>query len=156
MNNFSLFFLNTDRSLCKEVGQVPPAILGRLHGSATISCSHSISSYDTILWYQQSLGNSELKLIGYVFYSSSTTEKPFIDNSFIVTGDGSKKVELHDLKLRHPEDSGMYYDEQTLNSLTPVSNHRLPQEIVTDKLPLPVLTNIIQIHCSQSDMKQYQ
>ncbi|XP_037649043.1 immunoglobulin lambda-1 light chain-like [Sebastes umbrosus] len=95
-------------SPCKEVHQGPPAILGRLHDSATISCSHSIGSYDTMLWYQQPTGDSELKLIGYVFYSSPIVEKPFSDN-FKVTGDGSKKAELHVLKLRHPEDSGVYY-----------------------------------------------
>lgn len=107
MNHVSLF-LNTDLSLCNEVHQVPPAILGHLHGSVTISCSHSISSYDTILWYQQSMGDSELKLIGHVFYSSSTIEKPFSHDSFNVIGDGSKEAVLHVLTLRHP-DSEMYY-----------------------------------------------
>lgn len=99
-----LLSLHTGLSLCNKVRQVPTDILGR--DSATISCSHSISSYDTILWYQQQTGDSELKLMGYVFYSS-----PIIENNFThvtVSGDGSKKAELHIPGLTH-QDSGMYY-----------------------------------------------
>ena len=103
------FSLNAGYSLSKEVRQVPLAILGHLHDSATISCSHSFSLYDTILWYHQSLGDPELKLIGYAFYGRHSIDKSFGNISFKITGDGSQKAELHGLKLRYPEDSGMYY-----------------------------------------------
>ncbi|KAK2832840.1 hypothetical protein Q5P01_016729 [Channa striata] len=93
-------------ALSRNVHQVPSAILGRLHHSVTISCSHSITSCDTIMWFQQAASDSELKLIGYGFYSSPNTEE---SSRFEVTGDASKKAELRVLNLTHPEDSGIYY-----------------------------------------------
>uniref|UniRef100_A0A8D2ZFS0 Ig-like domain-containing protein n=1 Tax=Scophthalmus maximus TaxID=52904 RepID=A0A8D2ZFS0_SCOMX len=77
-------------------------------GQSTISCSHSVSSYNVILWYQQSAGDSALKLIGYILYANPTLEEPF-QQHFNVTGDGSTKSQLRVLKLRQPQDSGVYY-----------------------------------------------
>lgn len=101
-------FLTAGCSLSTKVLQLPSSILGSPHSSATINCSHSISSYYTILWYQQSTGDSGLKLIGYIQYTDPTLEGTFNEH-FKVTGDGSVKSQLHVLKLREPEDSGMYY-----------------------------------------------
>ncbi|XP_026162950.1 uncharacterized protein LOC113130463 [Mastacembelus armatus] len=95
-------------SLSNKVDQTPSSILGTRDHFTTISCSHSVTSYNVILWYQQPVGDSALKLIGYIQYTNPTLEHSF-QQHFNVTGDGSSKSQLHVLKLRQPEDSGMYY-----------------------------------------------
>lgn len=102
------FSSNAGRSLSVQVDQGPSSILGSPDGSATISCNHSHSLFNVILWYQQPTGDAGLKLIGFTQYKSPTIEEPFKEH-FKVTGDGSSKSELHVQKLRLPEDSGMYY-----------------------------------------------
>lgn len=102
------FFLTAGRSLSSQVYQVPSSITGNPHGLTTISCNHSISSYNVILWYQRPTGDSALKLIGYIQYTNPVLEDTFKQH-FNVTGDGSLNSKLHILKLRQPEDSGMYY-----------------------------------------------
>lgn len=120
-----MFFssLNAGCSLSTKVQQAPSSILGRSHGSATISCNHSVTSYNVILWYQQPNGDSELKLIGYLLYTNPTLEDSFKQH-FNLTGDGSVKSQLLILKLRQTEDSGVYYcaasrhsDSMSLSSL---------------------------------------
>ncbi|MED6258055.1 hypothetical protein ATANTOWER_002438, partial [Ataeniobius toweri] len=81
---------------------------------ATINCNHSISTYDTILWYQKPIGVSTLKLIGYVYYTSENLEDEFKDH-FRVSGDGSKESELQVQKLQ-PEDSSSYYCAASMHS----------------------------------------
>ena len=103
-----LFSLNAGPSLSSEVLQDPSSILGSPDTPATISCSHSISSYNMILWYQQPRGHSHLNLIGYVYATSQSIEDAF-KGHFEMSGDGSKKSELHVLKLRQPEDNAMYF-----------------------------------------------
>ncbi|MEQ2309387.1 hypothetical protein AMECASPLE_038127, partial [Ameca splendens] len=93
--------------LSSKVQQDPPSILGSPQDPATISCSHSISSYNVILWYKKPIGDSALKLIGHILYASATLEDEFKEH-FNVSGDGSKKSELHVQKLQ-PEDSSSYY-----------------------------------------------
>uniref|UniRef100_A0A3Q2U9Z8 Ig-like domain-containing protein n=1 Tax=Fundulus heteroclitus TaxID=8078 RepID=A0A3Q2U9Z8_FUNHE len=90
-----------------NVHQEPPSIIGSPEGPATISCSHSVNTYDTILWYQKLTGDSALKLIGYNLISGAKLEDEFKDH-FSMKGDGSKKSELSVQKLQ-PEDSGTYY-----------------------------------------------
>uniref|UniRef100_A0A3B4T5U9 Immunoglobulin V-set domain-containing protein n=1 Tax=Seriola dumerili TaxID=41447 RepID=A0A3B4T5U9_SERDU len=41
--------------------------------AATITCSHSIQSYNQILWYKQ-LKNKQPQLLGYVYFSAATLE----------------------------------------------------------------------------------
>ena len=96
------------RSLSSTVHQAPSSIIGSPNVSATISCNHSISSYYVILWYQQPISDSGLKLIGYVSYTNPVIEDQFKQH-FDVTGDGAVKAQLHLRKLRQPEDSGLYY-----------------------------------------------
>ncbi|MEQ2238210.1 hypothetical protein ILYODFUR_030904 [Ilyodon furcidens] len=104
----------SDVSLSKDVHQDPPSILGNPQSPATINCSHSISGYYTILWYQKRIGDSGLKLIGYVYYTSVTLEDEFKDN-FRVSGDGSKESELQVQKLQ-AEDSSSYYCAASMHS----------------------------------------
>uniref|UniRef100_A0A3B5M7G3 Ig-like domain-containing protein n=1 Tax=Xiphophorus couchianus TaxID=32473 RepID=A0A3B5M7G3_9TELE len=102
-----MFIWDHNLTLSKDVHQDPPSILGSPQSSATITCNHSISGYDTILWYQKPAGGSTLKLIGYILYSVVTVEDEF-RNHFRIKGDGSKESELEVQKLQ-PEDSSMYY-----------------------------------------------
>lgn len=98
------FSLNAGRSLSTEVHQDPPSLFGTSLVPATISCSHSISSYYTILWYQQPVGDSSLKLIGYSYFNNPTIEDTF-KSQFNVTGDGSSQSEL---QVLNPT-SGAYF-----------------------------------------------
>ncbi|XP_047201621.1 uncharacterized protein LOC124855671 [Girardinichthys multiradiatus] len=67
-------------SMSKDVNQDPPAIVGSPQNPATINCSHSISGYLVILWYQKPIGDSTLKLIGYIQYTTPVVEEDFKDN----------------------------------------------------------------------------
>lgn len=75
--------------------------------SATVECNYSIIGYNQILWYKNPIGDSTLKLIGYVYYTTVTLESEFRD-LFNISGDGTKESELRVDKLQ-PEDSGVYY-----------------------------------------------
>ncbi|KAK9960001.1 hypothetical protein ABG768_010082 [Culter alburnus] len=48
--------LLTAPAVCKDVDQSPAAVLCHpdSHRMVELKCSHSIKSYDTILWYQRS------------------------------------------------------------------------------------------------------
>uniref|UniRef100_A0A667YGN1 Ig-like domain-containing protein n=1 Tax=Myripristis murdjan TaxID=586833 RepID=A0A667YGN1_9TELE len=87
-----------DRSLCAHVTISVSSLLGSPH--------NVFSSYNVILWYKSE--DSNLTLIGYVYYKNPTIEEQF-QKHFNVTGDGSARAHLHILKLRQPEDSGMYF-----------------------------------------------
>uniref|UniRef100_A0A3Q2QJ98 Ig-like domain-containing protein n=1 Tax=Fundulus heteroclitus TaxID=8078 RepID=A0A3Q2QJ98_FUNHE len=91
-----------------NVQQDPPSILGNPEGPTTIKCSHSIDTYNVILWYQKPIGDSALKLIGYVYYTNPTLEDEFKDH-FNVTGDGTTKAELSVQKLQPEDNSAMYF-----------------------------------------------
>uniref|UniRef100_A0A668S682 Ig-like domain-containing protein n=1 Tax=Oreochromis aureus TaxID=47969 RepID=A0A668S682_OREAU len=95
-----------ETALCM-VAQVPSSILGSLNGETAISCNHSESTYNVILWYQKPRGDSALKLIGYILYGNPTIEDGF-QESFKISGDGSVKSQLEVEKLK-AEDSGIYY-----------------------------------------------
>lgn len=81
---------------CKDVHQQPEDLLCRAGDEKVeISCSHTIKSYDTILWYQQTEVDTAMKLIGYVSYTSiKSIEAPW-KNVFNVSGNGEEKASLH-------------------------------------------------------------
>ncbi|XP_078145582.1 uncharacterized protein LOC144542544 [Centroberyx gerrardi] len=81
----------------KQVLQTPPELLRKLNDEVKLTFTHNITSYDTILWYQRSAGDSSLKLIAYMYFKSPTVESPF-KSHFNVSGDGEKKAFLHILK----------------------------------------------------------
>uniref|UniRef100_A0AAZ3RRD9 Ig-like domain-containing protein n=1 Tax=Oncorhynchus tshawytscha TaxID=74940 RepID=A0AAZ3RRD9_ONCTS len=91
-----------------KVHQTPIAILKGSKDNVQLTCNHTIQNYNTILWYQQSTGDTAMKLIGFAFYKSITMEKSF-EKHFNVSGDGSKEAYLHLVSLRSPEDSAVYY-----------------------------------------------
>ena len=80
-----------------------------------LSCSHQISGYYVILWYQRSPGDTALKLIGYMFDKNPTVE-PSFQSHFNVSGHGATEAYLHILKARHPEDSGEYFAAASMHS----------------------------------------
>ena len=99
--------LSTGVSVSLKVNQTPSTLLGKPEHKTQLSCSHNIPSYNIILWYQRSVGDTALKLIGYVYYKTITVESPY-QGIFNVTGDGAKEAHLH-LQLRQPEDDGQYF-----------------------------------------------
>ncbi|KAI4797100.1 hypothetical protein KUCAC02_026547 [Chaenocephalus aceratus] len=124
-----LLLLLSCPSLSREVVQDPSSILGSPDTPATISCSHSTSSYDMILWYRQPTGHSHLNLIGYVYATSQSIEDAF-KGHFEVSGDGSVESELHVLKLRQPEDSGMYFCAARRHEPSENSVHQNPTALI--------------------------
>ncbi|KAK1893385.1 T cell receptor beta variable 18 [Dissostichus eleginoides] len=91
-----------------KVFQTPSELIKEPNGEATLSLEHQIQSYDTILWYQRSAGDTSLKLIGYMYYGTANMELLF-KSHFNVSGNGEKRVYLHILKLGHPEHSAEYF-----------------------------------------------
>ncbi|CAB1449644.1 unnamed protein product [Pleuronectes platessa] len=92
----------------KPVFQTPADLLMKTNGEVNLNLTHHISSYDTILWYQRSAGDSSLKLIGYIFYKTPKIESKF-SSRFNVSGNGEKTAFLQIKNLNHPEDSGEYF-----------------------------------------------
>ena len=99
----------------KQVFQEPSELLLKPKDEVKLSFRHEIQSYDTILWYQRSAGDTALKLIAYIYYEDPKVESPF-NRSFKVSGDGRKTAYLHILNLRHPEDSGEYFGAASMHS----------------------------------------
>ena len=99
----------------KQVIQTPTELFMNPDGESKLSCSHRIPSYNMILWYQRSPGDTALKLIGYMWYKNPTVE-PSFQSHFNVSGDGAKAAYLHILKARHPEDSGEYFAAASMHS----------------------------------------
>ncbi|KAF1374490.1 hypothetical protein PFLUV_G00229640 [Perca fluviatilis] len=99
----------------KQVSQTPTQLFWKPNVEANLSLTHQIPSYDTILWYQRSAGDTSLKLIAYVYYKTATVE-PAFESHFSVSGDGEKMAYLHILNLSHPEDSGEYFGAASIHS----------------------------------------
>lgn len=93
----------------QQVLQTPSDIIVKPNQTVQLSLSHSIPSYDTVLWYQRSPGDSALKLIGYAMARLSPKIEPSFQSNFKMNGDGYKSVNLSILDTRHPEDSGEYF-----------------------------------------------
>uniref|UniRef100_A0A3Q2X0G6 Immunoglobulin V-set domain-containing protein n=1 Tax=Haplochromis burtoni TaxID=8153 RepID=A0A3Q2X0G6_HAPBU len=92
----------------KQVFQSPTQLLGKPNIQINLTLTHNISSYDTILWYHRSAGDTSMKLVAYVNYKTLKVE-PGFESRFSVSGDGEKTGHLHILNPKHPEDSGEYF-----------------------------------------------
>ncbi|KAI3367117.1 hypothetical protein L3Q82_008187 [Scortum barcoo] len=92
----------------KQLFQDPPDLLVTPNNEVNLSLTHKIQSYDTILWYQRSAGDTALKLIGYMSYKNPKIE-PSFESHFKVSGDGETTAYLHFLNPKHPEDNGEYF-----------------------------------------------
>ncbi|CAF86997.1 unnamed protein product, partial [Tetraodon nigroviridis] len=99
----------------KQRSQTPAEALTSPNVQVSLSFTHKIQNYDTILWYQRSAGDTALKLIGYMVYKDLTME-PAFKGKFDISGDGEKTADLHILNPTHPEDSGEYYGAASQHS----------------------------------------
>lgn len=72
-----VLFFSVGASRSDQVHQTPTemvvAIGSRL--PATLSCYHSIETYNQILWYKQQRNNTQLELLGYIVGPSAFPEK---------------------------------------------------------------------------------
>lgn len=91
-------------SLSEQVDQTPANIYTK-EEDVKIDCSHSIQSYDLILWYKQS--KKQLQLLGYLYLGKSSVE-----TGVNVTIDGGAEknekctLTIKDIKLNS---SGVYF-----------------------------------------------
>ena len=86
---FCLIFLNlfsTGSSLSDKVQQRPANIYKKPAETAEISCSHSIDTYDRILWYKQ-INNRQLQFLGLMYVD---TEFPEPGSGVKMAGNGNK------------------------------------------------------------------
>ncbi|KAI7804328.1 hypothetical protein IRJ41_006030 [Triplophysa rosa] len=70
-----------------DVSQSPSDVFKAKGDDAEIECQHSISSYNVILWYKQTLNNG-LKLLGIIQYKNNQAESEFL-NKIHLKGDGA-------------------------------------------------------------------
>lgn len=76
-----------------------------------ISCSHDRTDYRQMLWYQQSPGDTAMKLIGYLYFKDPIMEESYKDN-FNISGDlGGNTAKNGSLVVRgvKQEHSAVYY-----------------------------------------------
>ncbi|XP_070403339.1 uncharacterized protein [Nothobranchius furzeri] len=105
----------------EQVFQSPAELLGQPGDEVSLTVAHEIPSYDTVLWYQHSPGDTALKLVAYIYYKIPKVEPPF-ESHFKVSGDGEKKAHLHILNLTHSEDSGDYFGAASLHDVVAPSS----------------------------------
>lgn len=74
--------------------------------NVTLTCKHSHQGYDTILWYQRTHKDTNLKLISNTYYGNSKYENN--EGNFTVTGDGRSSVTLQISKAREALHSALY------------------------------------------------
>uniref|UniRef100_A0AAY5KHL8 Ig-like domain-containing protein n=1 Tax=Esox lucius TaxID=8010 RepID=A0AAY5KHL8_ESOLU len=98
----------TDQSFSSKVHQTPVALIQGPGENVKLTCNHTIPDYYMILWYQQSAGDTAIKLIGNIYTQSVTMETSF-EKHFSVSGNGGKEAYLHIQSLRQPEDSSVYF-----------------------------------------------
>ncbi|XP_073783787.1 uncharacterized protein [Danio rerio] len=102
-----LFCWHFGCSLFSSVEQTPALLIVRSGESCNISCSHGITSYNTILWYYQHEDGQGMHSIGYSFHSSHTLEN-VEDKRYELNGDGKSSVTLIISKLLL-NDSAVYF-----------------------------------------------
>lgn len=102
---WGLFFL-TGSSLSDQITQIPTQAHYKPEETAEIKCSHSISSYNTVLWYRQTR-DQQLQFLGYLIAAS-----PFPESGLGLKLGGSAEegrtstLTIAGLSLA---DSGLYY-----------------------------------------------
>uniref|UniRef100_A0A668RDI7 Ig-like domain-containing protein n=1 Tax=Oreochromis aureus TaxID=47969 RepID=A0A668RDI7_OREAU len=88
------FCFSTGASDTKSANQTPPSIIKRIGESvqSEIKCSHSIPSYDVILWYKQD-EKGVLQLLGYLNLEYPNIEVD-VKGKISFDGDGQKHSNL--------------------------------------------------------------
>lgn len=94
-----------------DVRQAPPALLQSPGDEVQLVCSHLLTDYKVMLWYLQPPGQTDLKLIGSLDYSTVTLEKRFDQNFSVrgdLSGDDAKNVSLV-FQVTAAEDGARFY-----------------------------------------------
>lgn len=134
-----------------------------------VHCKHSVSEFYVMMWYQQSLNNTSMKLIAHLYFKQATVENSF-SSHFNVSGDGEKHSTLHLIKLTEAEHSAVYYCaasraqcSRSLHSATKTfpfidiigSNHILKLAVTFNGVKhlqnkfIPIINYAIKAICSQ-------
>uniref|UniRef100_A0A3Q2PAH6 Ig-like domain-containing protein n=1 Tax=Fundulus heteroclitus TaxID=8078 RepID=A0A3Q2PAH6_FUNHE len=105
----SIYFLFLSAETSKNsVHQTPVAVIKGPGESFNLKCNHSNTDFDMIQWYKQPPGKTDMSLLGYTRFTSNVVEDQF-KSLYNVTGNGKSQSSLVILKLRHPEDSAVYF-----------------------------------------------
>eukprot|EP00064_Thunnus_orientalis_P006644 superscaffoldBa00000701_g6662 len=124
-----------------QVLQSPAELLMPMNDEVKLTFTHKIENYNNILWYQRSKGDTALKLIGYMYYSSPTVE-PSFKGHFNVSGNGANTAYLHILSLRHPEHNAEYFG--AASQVNGITIHQSLPQIVKESTE-------VHISCSHDD-----
>lgn len=96
---------------CVGIHQTPPALIKKPDDMVQLVCTHNLTEYRVMLWYQQPAGQTDMKCIGYINYRDVTVEETYKQN-FEISGDLStsniKNVSLI-IQLTGAQDSAVYY-----------------------------------------------
>lgn len=98
-------------SLGIVVHQTPSELIRKAGESAEFVCTHGETEYRVMLWYRQSTGQRDLRLIGRMDYSNIYVESAFEEDCSL-SGDlsgGATKIGSLRVQLKDPESSGIYY-----------------------------------------------
>ncbi|KAL7862348.1 hypothetical protein SRHO_G00137890 [Serrasalmus rhombeus] len=103
-------------SVSRDVQQSPAHVIKSSGQTAQLICSHSISSYNTILWYYQKQSETTLHLLGYIYHDRATLENSE-EKRYKLTGDGktSGSLEISELSMN---DSAVYFCAASEHSAT--------------------------------------
>uniref|UniRef100_A0A3B3S0S4 Ig-like domain-containing protein n=1 Tax=Paramormyrops kingsleyae TaxID=1676925 RepID=A0A3B3S0S4_9TELE len=97
-------------SVSTGVHQSPPALVKKLGESVQLSCSHRITNYDRMYWYQQLESGSPLKYLGNLNLNQPNPETG-IDSRFskyVMTRPEVTESSL-EIKSLEASDSATYY-----------------------------------------------
>lgn len=94
-----------------KVHQSPPVLIKSPGDEVQLFCTHQRTDYRIMLWYQQPLGETAMKLIGHINFKNVVMEKSY-ELRFNISGDltkhDAKNVSLTTL-LAGSGDSAVYY-----------------------------------------------
>jgi len=99
-------FVFAGSSLSDKVRQTPHEMLVTVLESPVLHCSHSISSYNSILWYKQTQ-DRQMVFLGYLLGSVTQLETE-VKNKFVLEGNGNDNGKLT-IKNLEFNDTGTYF-----------------------------------------------
>ncbi|TKS87118.1 Immunoglobulin kappa variable 1-16 [Collichthys lucidus] len=94
-----------------EVRQSASDLITKPGDKVQIFCTHDKTDYRVMLWYQQSPGDTAMKLIGYLYFKAVTMENLY-EKQFNISGDlGGNTAKNGSLVFQTPgfEHSAVYY-----------------------------------------------
>uniref|UniRef100_A0A3P9LNG9 Ig-like domain-containing protein n=1 Tax=Oryzias latipes TaxID=8090 RepID=A0A3P9LNG9_ORYLA len=107
-----------------EVHQDPSDIIIEGHSPVQIFCSHDKTDFRVMLWYQQTPGHTDMKLIGYLYFKDATMEEEYKED-YKISGDLSGNTAKNgSLMIKKPEQksSAVYFcaaREKSMRRLSP-------------------------------------